>query len=150
MSISDLTRESVHRALDEFDQIGREAFLARYSLGRARGYFVLHNGNRYDSKAIAGTAHRFLGGGLGPLKRAEFSGGEMTVAKKFRELGFSVSEPREAAFEGLPFKEGSLYHRKRNIHHIYGLQERSGIATPDGVPYVFLFTGESGGQFGLS
>jgi hypothetical protein len=29
MSISDLTREAVLHALDEFDQVGRDAFLAR-------------------------------------------------------------------------------------------------------------------------
>ena len=148
MSISDLTRESVLHALDEFDQLGRDAFLARYGFGRARGYSVLHNGSRYDSKAIAGAAHGFLGGGSTALKASDFSGGEMTVAKKLRDLGFPVSEPSEATLEGLPFKGGSLYHRQRAIHQVYGGQERGGIATPDGVPYVFLFTGESGGQFG--
>jgi 5-methylcytosine-specific restriction enzyme A len=148
MSISDLTRESVLHALGEFDQVGRDGFLARYGFGRARGYFVLNNGNGYDSKAIAGAAHGFLGGGLGPLTPSEFSGGEMTVAKKLRELGFPVSEASGTALEGLPFKAGSLYHRQRDIHHVYGGQERGGIATPDEVPFIFLFTGESGGQFG--
>jgi 5-methylcytosine-specific restriction enzyme A len=52
MALSDLTTTSILRALAQFDELGREAFLQRYGFGRARGYFVLHNGNRYDSKAM--------------------------------------------------------------------------------------------------
>jgi 5-methylcytosine-specific restriction protein A len=36
------------------------------------------------------------------------------------------------------------------IHEVFGGQERGGIATPSGCPFVFLFTGESGEQFGYS
>jgi 5-methylcytosine-specific restriction protein A len=150
MALSDLTTNAVLRALAQFDELGREAFLQRYGFRRARGYFVLFNGNRYDSKAIAGAAHGFVGPKLKPLTHADFSGGEKTVAKRLRKLGFTVTEPSEAAFEALPFKEGALYHRQRDIHEVYGGQERGGIATPEGTPYVFLFTGETGGQYGYS
>jgi 5-methylcytosine-specific restriction protein A len=150
MALSDLTTTSILRALAQFDELGREAFLQRYGFGRARGYFVLHNGNRYDSKAIAGAAHGFVSPELKPLSAPDFSGGEKTVAKRLRELGFFVTEPSEAAFEALPYKEGTLYHRQRDIHEVYGGQERGGIASPEGVAYVFLFTGETGGQYGYS
>jgi 5-methylcytosine-specific restriction protein A len=30
--------------------------------GKARGYFLVHNGQAYDSKAIAGVAHQYLPG----------------------------------------------------------------------------------------
>jgi len=55
IGLSDLTQNSVFQALAEFDELGRDAFLNRYKFGKARGYFVVHNGQRYDSKAIAGA-----------------------------------------------------------------------------------------------
>jgi 5-methylcytosine-specific restriction enzyme A len=51
---------------------------------------------------------------------------------------------------GIPFEVGKLYHRQGDIHQVFGGQERGGISTPDGCPFVFLFTGESGEQFGYS
>ena len=54
MSKNQLTDpDAVTQALDEFDRLGRESFLAQYGFGPARRYFLLHRGMRYDSKAIA-------------------------------------------------------------------------------------------------
>ena len=56
--LSDLSDKSaVLQAMTEYDELGRDAFLARYGYGPARSYFVVHDGRRYDSKAIAGVAH---------------------------------------------------------------------------------------------
>jgi 5-methylcytosine-specific restriction enzyme A len=62
MALSDLTVDAVLRAMAEFRELGREVFLERYGFGEARSYFVLEDGARYDSKAIAGAAHGFLRG----------------------------------------------------------------------------------------
>jgi len=59
MSLADMTAEGVRRALTEFDQLGRNAFLAKYKLGKAREYFLVDGGKRYDSKAIAGAGHGY-------------------------------------------------------------------------------------------
>ena len=150
MALSDLTRNSVLQALAEFDELGRDAFLDQYKFGKARGYFVVHDGRRYDLKAIAGAAHAYTSDGAKALKASDFSGGEKTVAAQLRELGFTVTEPVDRVEEPLPFEVGNVYHRQRDIHEVYGGQERGGIATPDGVPYVFLFTGETGEQYGYS
>ena len=57
VGLSDLSdRAAVLRAMAEFDDLGRETFLKRYGYGPARSYFVMHKGNQYDSKAIAGVA----------------------------------------------------------------------------------------------
>ena len=149
MSLSDLTTASVQAALGEFDEIGRDAFLARYGFGKSRGYFVVHNGQRYDSKAIAGAAHGYLAG-QSPLTAATFSGGDKTVANTLAQLGFSVTRPDTSTTQVLPFDRGEVYSRQAHIHQLFGGQERGGIATPDAVPWVFLFTGESGGAFGYS
>ncbi len=91
MSLSEIqSRSSVLSAIAEYDEIGREAFLAKYGFGEARRYFIIHDGHRYDSKAIVGAAHGFEFPHLGPLERGDFSGGEATVQRKMEELGFEV------------------------------------------------------------
>lgn len=57
MSLDLLTRaDAVGAAMDEYDELGADAFLAKYGYGRARAYFVERDGKTYDSKAIAGVA----------------------------------------------------------------------------------------------
>ncbi len=94
MALTDITRPSVEAALAEAEAeaIGREAFLTKYGFGPARSYFIEWNGERYDSKAIAGAAHGYLPGGAA-LAASEFSGGESSVAHRLRQLGFTISEP---------------------------------------------------------
>ena len=45
------------------------------------------------------------------------------------------------------FVLGQVY-RRRDIHSQYGGQERGGISTPAELPFVFIFTGENGEQYG--
>ncbi|MEV5683261.1 hypothetical protein AB0L68_08715 [Streptomyces sp. NPDC052164] len=53
-----IKRESVLKVLAEHDELGREAFLAKYGFGEARSYVLVHDGQEYDSKAVAGVAHK--------------------------------------------------------------------------------------------
>lgn len=46
------------------------------------------------------------------------------------------------------FEVGRVYHRRNEIHARFGGQRQGGISTPTGWPYIFLFTGESGEQYG--
>ena len=49
----------------------------------------------------------------------------------------------------LPFKEGQIYHRQRDLHDRYGGQRQSGIATCATHPFfIFLFTSPSGEEYG--
>ncbi len=50
-------RTSVLKAIDEFDRVGRTAFLQKYGFGPSKKYWIRHKGRSYDSKAIAGAAH---------------------------------------------------------------------------------------------
>jgi 5-methylcytosine-specific restriction protein A len=98
MGLGDLTdRGAVLSAIEEFDRLGPDDFLQRHGFGPARSYFVLWNGQRYDSKAIAGVAHNIQRPDLPALTGATstFSGGEATVARKLRELGFEVERLTE-------------------------------------------------------
>ena len=93
MAIGDVTTEGVERAIAEFDQLGRETFLDRYGFGKARGYFLVRGGRKYDSKAIVGVAHSHSGPDLEPLRPGQFSGGEARVARQLESLGFEVKRP---------------------------------------------------------
>jgi len=83
---------AVQSALDEFSNLGRTAFLQRYGFGKSRDFLVRNskNGELCDSKAIVGVAFGFQYPSEGPLKPADFSGGEATVVSKLQSLGFEV------------------------------------------------------------
>ncbi|MET8140820.1 HNH endonuclease [Sphaerisporangium sp. NPDC005288] len=93
MALSDIRREMVLSAIEEYDKLGRDAFLKVYGYGPARDYFLLYDGKRYDSKAIAGVAHRDVDGQ--PLRAKDFSGGNATVALTLSNLGFEVTRPSD-------------------------------------------------------
>ncbi|MEU3712641.1 HNH endonuclease signature motif containing protein [Streptomyces catenulae] len=89
MALADLTPTAVLRAIEEYDRLGQDAFLRRYGFRRALRYVLVHDGRRYDSKAIAGAAHGHLDG-RDPLRPRDFSGGASHAAGLLRGLGFKV------------------------------------------------------------
>jgi hypothetical protein len=95
LTVGDLSDPSaVQQAIDEFDRIGRDAFLEKYSFGPSASYVVVQNGREYPSKAIVGAAHAYQFDA--PLRNADFSGGLGSTVPKLRSLGFEIrnrSEP---------------------------------------------------------
>ena len=89
MALSDLTASAVVKAIEEYDRLGRDAFLKKYGFRRARSFLLQKDGHSYDSKAVAGAAHGYLAG-RSALKWNEFSGGEATVQRILEGLGFTV------------------------------------------------------------
>lgn len=83
---------AVQRALDEFAQLGRTAFLARYGYAKSRSFLVrdAKTGELCDSKAVVGVAFGYQFPDEGPLKPTDFSGGEATVVARLQYLGFEV------------------------------------------------------------
>jgi hypothetical protein len=83
---------AVQAALDEFSRLGRTAFLQHYGFGKSRDFMVKNpaNGELCDSKAVVGAAYGVQFPDQGPLKPADFSGGEATVVPKLQSLGFEV------------------------------------------------------------
>lgn len=104
MKLDHLTRDSVVQALDEFQRLGRESFLAKYGFGTAREYFVRHpvSGLLCDSKAIVGAAHAYANPGQAPLPASAFSGGAATVARILRALNFEMVAPDQAVAQSRP------------------------------------------------
>lgn len=85
-----LTREAVLRTLAEYDRLGAEAFLHTYGYGSATRYLLVHDGKDYDSKAVAGVAHRYCQGR--PLERHEFNGGRRQAVRWLTDAGFEVRD----------------------------------------------------------
>jgi 5-methylcytosine-specific restriction protein A len=101
MKLKDLTDpRAVEQAVREFDELERDAFLRKYGFGPARSYFLKVAERFYDSKAIAGAAIGYQFPDAGPLTSTDFSGGERTVADKFRQLGFEVVITEPSAWLG--------------------------------------------------
>src|SRR6188474_168825 len=91
MALPQLTSaEAVTRALDEFDELGRGAFLAKYGYGEAKRYLVERDGKQYDSKAIYGVALGYEYPDRGYVGNNEFSGGEGLVIPGLERLGFQI------------------------------------------------------------
>jgi len=66
-------RGDVVRAIEEYDRLGQERFLADHGFGRAKAYLLVHNGRSYDSKAILGVAYKYSTGR--PVGPHDFNGG---------------------------------------------------------------------------
>ncbi|GAA1167028.1 hypothetical protein GCM10009654_25030 [Streptomyces hebeiensis] len=89
MALTDISRSEVLSAVEEYDHLGRDAFLSRYGFRPAVTYMLAIDGRQYDSKAIVGAAHGCLPG-QAPLAPSEFSGGRDHAAKLLGRLGFEV------------------------------------------------------------
>jgi 5-methylcytosine-specific restriction protein A len=50
----------------------------------------------------------------------------------------------------VPFIPDQLYHRRNDIHAKYGGNWQGGICPSANYPYIFIFTGKSGGQHGYA
>jgi len=82
--------DAVLQAVEEFDRIGRDAFLDKYGFKGARDYFLIHDGRRYDSKPIVAAAYGYQHGR--PLINGQLSGGKSPhhAAGRLRDLDFEV------------------------------------------------------------
>jgi 5-methylcytosine-specific restriction enzyme A len=84
------SREAIQNAIAEHEELGREAFLSKYGFGTSTKYFLQEAGKLFDSKAIVGVAFGYQFPREGPLANTEFSGGDRTVARVLKSLGFTV------------------------------------------------------------
>lgn len=145
MALSDITdREAVLSAIDEFEEMGRDAFLAKYHFGKARSYFLDYAGTLYDSKAIVGAAHGYQHGR--PLTGDDFSGGDATVVPLLKRLGFSVKQVDPAEQEshswGLAIGDETT---RAEISAAYGGSIYGGIEPSQRTPNVMIYTDPTAG-----
>jgi len=109
--LADLTDPgAVRLAMARFRELGRDAFIAEYSVpeagfDRSRDHFVVEDGVGYDSKPLAAAAYGFQHGRANALHSDDFTGGAPVIAR-MNALGFQVSRWMSPAFV-----EGDVYAR---------------------------------------
>ncbi|WP_406093232.1 HNH endonuclease [Kitasatospora purpeofusca] len=87
-----ISRDDILKTLQEYDELGRQAFLDLYGYKEARKYLILHDGKAYDSKAVAGVAHKHQHGR--PLACGELSGGLGHAVEWLKREGFRIGASR--------------------------------------------------------
>lgn len=98
MSLADVEQEHVLKAIEEFDNLGRETFLSRYGYGETPRYAVVYQGKEYDSDALVGSAHGFAAGrAFGP---SDLPSGPEAIAEYLAELGFYFREAQAKSAKG--------------------------------------------------
>ncbi|WP_245687109.1 hypothetical protein [Streptacidiphilus griseoplanus] len=90
------SREAVLAAIEEYDRLGPEEFRKTYHYGRSLGYVLVHDGLRYDSKAIAGVAHKYEYGEA--LTHDQLYGGKAAAVAWLERMGFRVISVRNPAW----------------------------------------------------
>jgi hypothetical protein len=152
VALRDVTHGSVRSAMQEFDELGRDRFLERYGFGRAREYFVIEGGRRYDSKALVGAAHG-REPGRSPLRPSDFSGGDQTVAAHLGRLGFRVSGSSRDGNSAVRGVETSGWRlavgqtiRRTQLHKQYGGSRQDGVSPSRLTPNVLIFTDPASGE----
>ncbi|HWL69447.1 MAG TPA: DUF3427 domain-containing protein [Geminicoccus sp.] len=109
----------------EHDRLGPAAFLRKYGYGAPTGYWILHEGKRYPSKAILGVAWHYEDPARPALRPTQFSGGEATVQRKAEQLGFKI------VVDSAPQPAGQLLSGQLTPDEVYtraDLAERLGIS----------------------
>ncbi|HCW0157064.1 HNH endonuclease [Pseudomonas aeruginosa] len=142
MILPNATAAKLERAIKLFDRDLRDTQeWDGWEENRAHRYAIKWQGRLYPAKKIVSLA---TGTPVG-----HFSGGIQTNGY-LRARGFEVINLRGA--ENSPFKisfeVGEIYDRREDIHGPFGGSKQSGISPSKKAPVVFLFTGDSGKQYG--
>ncbi|WP_406266432.1 HNH endonuclease [Actinacidiphila glaucinigra] len=89
-----ISRDDILKTIAEYEHMGAEAFLDTYEYGKATKYVILHAGKEYDSKAIAGVAHKHQH--ERPLANDELSGGvgRGQAVEWLKREGFTIGVTR--------------------------------------------------------
>ncbi|HHX47095.1 MAG TPA: hypothetical protein GX718_06955 [Brevibacterium sp.] len=86
---SGVSSSHVEEAIAEWDRVGRDSFLHRYSASRAQRYVLVRGAKEYDAKALLHAAAQFAGT-WDP--DANYRGDRGSVAEPLMRLGFEIHE----------------------------------------------------------
>ncbi|UFH49914.1 HNH endonuclease [Pseudomonas sp. KNUC1026] len=143
MAIKAVTKERIDRALAVFDRDYRDTPQWReWHLSQAHRYAINVGGTLYPAKKVVSLATG--------IPVIDFHGGRETNTY-LEKRGFEVVElPRGKQAPVLQFTPDALYDRKTEINGPFGGSRQSGIASSAQYPAVFLFTGDTGEQYGYA
>ncbi|WP_406198226.1 HNH endonuclease [Kitasatospora sp. NBC_01560] len=91
MEIGGITRSGILQAIAEHERLGEELFRLTYGFRAVSAHLLVHEGQHYDAKAIAGVAHLFDQGEA--LKQGQFSGGPAGAVAWLEREGFAAAKP---------------------------------------------------------
>lgn len=143
MAIKAVSKERIDKAMLEFDHKFRSRHEWQgWENNLAHRYAVHAGGELYPVKKIVSLATGIAVG--------EFSGGHPTNSY-LEKRGFTIVElPRGKGAPVLQFTPGAVYDRKTEINGPFGGSLQNGIAASATYPAIFLFTGDSGEQYGYA
>lgn len=143
MAIKTVSKERIDKALLEFDSKYRsKREWQGWENNQAHRYAVHAGGELYPAKKIVSLSTGIAVG--------EFSGGHPTNSY-LEKRGFTIVElPRAEGELAVQFTSGAVYDRKTEINGPFGGSLQSGIAASAAYPAIFLFTGDSGEQYGYA
>jgi 5-methylcytosine-specific restriction enzyme A len=141
--LPDVERVELEEALQRFDSELRSLKeWNRWEARAAQKFALLHNGLRYPPKKIISLATG--------VPVSKFSGGRQSN-EYLKARGFeivAIDQEETGSVEAPSFKIGKIYDRWPDINVPYGGGRQSGISPSNQTPAVFLFTGDSGEQYG--
>lgn len=144
MSLIDVTsRDAVLDAVDEFDDLGRDAFLAKYGFMPARSCYLEYTLQRYDGQAILAAAHGFQHGS--PLGAGHI-GTEAEAKKTLERLDFRVVVDRVLAIDDAWDVAPGDELTRAEISKRFGGALYGGIEPSARTPNVFIFTDLTSGR----
>lgn len=139
MSLRDITRENVEKALRKFDRIGRDVMLAMYGGRPSARWYIEHEEKDYDQRLVIRAAHSLQGlGSLGKFTPYQ-------ARRHLTKLGFRVI--RWTLYGDLPepLLNGIIEHLGRNHTAGFYLAEKgnerilgSGVLVSAGGIYAIL------------
>lgn len=142
LKIPAVKKEKIDQALKQFDEKFRHAPEWKgWKDNQAHRYAISANGTLYPAKKIVSLASEIPVG--------LFSGGQPTNGYLERH-GFTIVDLPRSTEPELRFVVGQVYDRKTEIHDLFGGSRQSGISPSAQSPAIFIFTGESGKQFGYT
>ncbi|MFD7668711.1 HNH endonuclease [Streptomyces sp. NPDC059788] len=90
MVLGNVTRAGLLASVEECQYLGHDAFRHRYGSGQATTLSLVVDDNRYDAVATACAAHLYSVGNR--LSADDLTDGAHAVARRLRELGFTVED----------------------------------------------------------
>jgi 5-methylcytosine-specific restriction protein A len=141
--IKAVSKERIVEALLEFNyKLRSKCEWVGWEKNLAHRYAVHEGGELYPAKKIISLATGIAVG--------KFSGGHPTNSY-LEKRGFTIVElTRGEGDPVLQFTPGAVYDRKTEINGPFGGSRQSGIAASATYPAIFLFTGDSGEQYGYA
>lgn len=143
MALPDVQQAVLQDALRKFDADFRALQdWSEWETNAAQKFALVHSGLRYPPKKIISLATGV------PVEN--FSGGRQSN-EYLKNRGFEIVAIEHASsgpLEAPRFVVGKIYDRWPDINVPYGGSRQSGISPSSRAPAIFLFTGDSGEQYG--